>query len=296
MSTAGDSNAISRNYLDSLLIETRYMNSTSPSTSFELFGRTFASPIMTAALSHLDHMGAPGMAKGIAEGARDAGCVMWYGMAPDEEIDMLAGTGVQLIEIIKPYADRDLIFRKIEHARSKGLLAVGIDIDHPFGSDGSPDVCDGYELRAMTTAEMTELCAFAKMPMIAKGVLSLYDADQVLQAGVAGMVLSHHNNRITYAIPPLMLLPDSLPLTAGKCDVFVDCMIQTGMDAYKALALGAKGVCIGRPLMTAFKKDPANGVREYLTHAAGELAKAMAFTGCSDLTKMDPSVIHRAGL
>ena len=65
------------------------------------------------------------------------------------------------------------------------------------------------------------------------------------------------------------------------------------MDAYKALALGATGVCIGRPLMTAIKQDPENGVRDYLLNANNELKKAMAFTGCATLKKMDPTVIHR---
>lgn len=64
------------------------------------------------------------------------------------------------------------------------------------------------------------------------------------------------------------------------------------MDAFKALALGAKGVCIGRPLMAAIKKDPENGVSDYLKKANQELIKAMAFTGTKDLSEMDPTVIR----
>ena len=135
MAQAGNSNTITRNYLDSLLIETRYMNSTNPDTTFTLYGETFASPIMTAALSHLTQI-------------------------------------------------------------------------------------------------------------------------------------------------------------AEDVPVFVDGMIQSGMDAFKAIALGAKGVCIGRPLMAAYTKTKAQGVSEYLKNARDELAKAMAYTGCTDLGKMDPSVIH----
>ena len=65
------------------------------------------------------------------------------------------------------------------------------------------------------------------------------------------------------------------------------------MDAFKAIALGAKGVCIGRPLMSAYTNDRKDGVFDYLTKTRGELAKAMAFTGCTNLNRMDPSVIHR---
>ena len=125
-------------------------------------------------------------------------------------------------------------------------------------------------------------------------MLSLYDADQSLKAGVRGMVVSHHNNRIEYALPPLYLLPEIAKMAGDDVPVFVDCMIQTGMDAFKAIALGAKGVCIGRPLMAAYTRDREDGVFTYLTKARGELAKAMAFTGCTDLSRMDPAVIHRS--
>ena len=292
MAQAGNSNTITRNYLDSLLIETRYMNSTNPDTTFTLYGETFASPIMTAALSHLAQIAEGGMAEGIARGALDAGCVMWYGAAEEEEIQMLADTGVRLIEIIKPYTNRDIIYKKILHAESLGLMAVGIDIDHPFANDGSPDIVDGEELKALTTAELAEIVKSTRLPLITKGVLSLYDADISLQAGVKGMVLSHHNNRIEYAIPPVYLLPEVCKLAGEDVPVFVDGMIQSGMDAFKAIALGAKGVCIGRPLMAAYTKAKAQGVSEYLKNARDELAKAMAYTGCTDLGKMDPGVIH----
>jgi isopentenyl diphosphate isomerase/L-lactate dehydrogenase-like FMN-dependent dehydrogenase len=65
------------------------------------------------------------------------------------------------------------------------------------------------------------------------------------------------------------------------------------MDAFKALALGAKGVCIGRPLMTAIKQGGAEAVRDYLNREKGALGKAMAYTGCTDLEKMDPTVIRK---
>ncbi len=293
MTSAGNSNNITKNYLDSLLIETRYIDSTNPVSDFELYGEKFSSPIMTAALSHLDHFMFPGASESLAKGARDADAVLWYGMAEDDEIDRLAATGARMIEIIKPYSNRDLIFSKIKHAESKKLLAVGIDIDHPFGEDGSPDVVDGYQMTAIRTEELENICRESSLPVIAKGVLSLHDAEKCVKAGISGLLLSHHNNRIEFAIPPLAILPEILEFVDGGVPVFVDDEIRTGMDAFKALALGASGVCIGRPLMTAIKEDPENGVSAYLKKANDELKKAMAYTGCTDLSKMDPSVIHR---
>ena len=291
MSDIGNSNRISREYIDSLRIETRYMDSTNPTLTFELYGERFDSPIMTAALSHLDHFMFPGAGLALAEGAKAADMALWYGMADDAEIEALAATGARMIEIIKPYTDRDKILSRIRHAEKLGLLAVGIDIDHPFADDGSPDVVDGEQMTAVTTAEFAGICAATKLPVIAKGVLSRHDAGRCLAAGVRGLVLSHHNNRIEYAIPPLAILPE-IAAIAGDIPLFVDCEIKTGMDAFKALALGAKGVCIGRPLMTAIKQGGAEAVRDYLNREKGALGKAMAYTGCTDLGKMDPTVIR----
>ena len=262
MSDIGNSNRIAREYLDSLWIETRYMDSDNPILDFELYGTKAATPIMTAALSHLDHFMHPGAAEALAKGAKEAGAILWYGMAEEEEIERLAAYGGPMIEIIKPYADRNILYRKIEHAEKLGLLAVGIDIDHPFADDGSPDHVSGYEMRALRTEALREICRGTDLPVIIKGVLSTRDAERCLGAGAGGLVLS------------------------------VDCEIKTGMDAFKALALGAKGVCIGRPLMTAIKQDGDNGVRDYLVKATSELRKAMAYTGCTTLEKMDPTVIH----
>lgn len=292
MSDIGNSNRIAREYLDSLWIETRYMDSDNPILDFELYGTKAATPIMTAALSHLDHFMHPGAAEALAKGAKEAGAILWYGMAEEEEIERLAAYGGPMIEIIKPYADRNILYRKIEHAEKLGLLAVGIDIDHPFADDGSPDHVSGYEMRALRTEELREICQGTDLPVIIKGVLSTRDAERCLGAGARGLVLSHHNNRIEYAIPPMALLPEIVKMTNGQAPVFVDCEIKTGMDAFKALALGAKGVCIGRPLMTAIKQDGDNGVRDYLVKATSELRKAMAYTGCTTLEKMDPTVIH----
>ena len=289
----GNSNVITREYLDSLLIETRYMNSDNPDRTMTLYGRKFASPIMTAALSHLDHFMFDGATRQYAEGAAKAGAILWLGMADDAEVEMCASTGAAMIEVIKPYTDREQIMKKIRHAQELGLLAVGIDIDHPFGEDGSPEVDDDFEMTALTTEELRQICKSTSLPVIAKGVLSVYDAKEAVEAGVGGLVISHHNNRIEYALPPLAALPVIRREIPKDIPIFVDGDIRTGMDAFKALALGASAVCIGRPLMTAIKNKGADGVAEYLETANAQLGKAMAYTGCYTLDRMDPSVIHR---
>ena len=137
-------------------------------------------------------------------------------------------------------------------------------------------------------------CVLAAGAVLGEGAQAYEDAILGARAevGARGVVLSHHNNRIEYAVPPLAVLPE-IAKTAGGMDLFVDCEIKTGMDAFKALSLGAKGVCIGRPLMTAIKQGGADAVRDYLLRANDELKKAMAYTGCANLSQMDPTIIHR---
>ena len=288
----GNSNVITRQYLDSLLIETRYMNSACADLTMELYGRKFSTPVMTAALSHLDHFMFEGATDAYAQGAAKADVILWLGMADEDEVERCADTGAAMIEIIKPYTDRELICRKIRHAEKLGLLAVGLDIDHPFAPDGSLDVVDDYEMTPLKTEELRDICASTRLPVIVKGVLSTYDANEAVDAGAGGLVVSHHNNRIEYALPPLRALPEIQKNLNKKVPLFVDGEIRTGMDVFKALALGADAVCIGRPLMTAIKNGGADAMASYLAEVNDGLRKAMSYTGCYNLSRMDPSVIH----
>jgi len=128
-SNVGDSNLITREYFDSLLIEMRHIDSVLPSTKLELYGETFETPIMTAALSHLDKCRPNGMVE-MARGALAANAVMWTGMGDEAELEATVSTGARTVKIIKPYADNNDIFRKIEHAEKIGAFAVGMDVDH----------------------------------------------------------------------------------------------------------------------------------------------------------------------
>ena len=86
MADIGNSNRIAREYLDSLRIETRYMDSDNPVLDFELYGTKASTPVMTAALSHLDHFMHEGAADALAKGAKAAGAILWYGRAQEAEI------------------------------------------------------------------------------------------------------------------------------------------------------------------------------------------------------------------
>jgi len=287
------SDVITRAYLDSLLMEVRHLDAVKPSTELMLYGKTFRTPVMTAALSHLHNTWPDGMAA-MALGASQEGAVVWSGMGAKEELESMVATGASVIKIIKPYADRDSIRDKIAHAEEIGCLAVGIDIDHAFDRRHGYDVIEDMPMFPMTTAEIAELVKSTRLPFMIKGVLSRQDARKCLDAGVQGMVISHHNGRLDCAVPPLMILPEILEETQGKVPLFVDCSLESGLDVLKALALGATACSIGRPLMRRLKEKGAEGVREGVEEITRDLAYAMAMTASPDLKHIDRSIVRES--
>lgn len=285
-----DSDKITRDYFDSLLIETRYLDSVIPDTSFELFGHKFSTPVMTAALSHLFNTAPDGM-NVYARGAAESNAVHWMGMGEDAELEAVVATGARTIRIIKPHADNREVLRKIEHAVRCGCMAVGMDIDHSFQANGQYDNVMGLPMKAKSTEELCDFVQAAGVPFVVKGVMSPKDAEKCVKAGAAGIVVSHHHGMTDYSCPPLMVLPDILKVTAGRIPVFVDCGFASGMDVYKALALGASAVSVGRHLMPLLK-DGSHAVSARINSMTAELAGIMARTGVCDLKHFDPSVIH----
>lgn len=291
MQLTSNSDKITRDFFDSLLIETRYLDAVLPTTQMTLFGETFRTPVMTAALSHLNNT-TPGGMTVYARAAALSGAVHWVGMGSDSELEEIVATGARTIKIIKPHADNQLVLHKIEHAVRIGCMAVGMDIDHAFNSEGGYDSVFGLPMKAKTTDELAEFVQAAGVPFIAKGVLSPHDAERCVKAGCAGVVVSHHHGMVQYAVPPLMVLRDIISVTGGSVPVFVDCGIESGMDVYKCLALGAKAVSVGRHLMPLLKEG-AEAVARRIDAMTAELAGVMARTGVSALDKMDSTVIHR---
>lgn len=293
MTNPCDSNAITRAYIDSLLIETRYIGAVLPDTSFTLYGQTFASPIMTSAFSHLDkiYKDAKGGMVEMAKGAFAAQAVMWAGMGDEEEMAAMAATGAKTIKIIKPYADEKLITQQIEEARRHGALAVGMDIDHGFNKSGQYDNVFGHEMRPKSVDDLKRYAQSTDLPFIVKGVLSVRDAEACAEAGVQGIVVSHHHGIIDSAVPPLKVLPEIAGAVGGQLHLFVDCGIETGLDAFKALALGATAVCVGRVIIQDLIREGCAGATGKLNKMKAELTEAMARTGSCDVAHIDSDLI-----
>ncbi len=288
----GDSNQITREYFDSLLIEMRHIDAVLPSTEFELYGETFSTPVMTAALSHLDGCRPNGMAE-MAKGAKATNAVMWTGMGEDSELEAITATGARTIKIIKPHADNDKVYKKIEHAEKNGVFALGMDIDHSFNNKGEYDNVLGLPMTGKTLDEIKAFVKATKLPFIIKGVLSEQDTYKCLEAGVKGIVVSHHHGIMDFAVPPLMILPKISKIVNKSIPIFVDCGVTNGIDVFKALALGATAVSVGRTLMPPLTEEGAAGVEKKIKNITKELAGVMARTAFKTIAEIDSSVIWK---
>lgn len=286
---AGNSQRIARQYLDSLQIEMRVVDAREASTETSFFGAALATPIMVAALSALERIHADGMVA-TARGAAAVGAAMWVGIGRDEELARIVDTGVTTVKIVKPYQDEERIFQKLEQAKARGVCAVGMDVSYSFGMKNgfSP-----MPVAPKTLNDIKSYVAATRLPFILKGVLSEQDALKAVEAGVAGVVVSHQGGTVLeYATPPAKLLPAvSDAVKPNGLKVFADCAIQSGLDAFKCMALGADAVGVGKAVMSGLTVAGAAGVSRVLDAMTAELKRTMSLTGMGGVGDMDPGVL-----
>ncbi|WP_315274610.1 alpha-hydroxy-acid oxidizing protein [Prevotella histicola] len=293
---ADDANVFNRSYLDAIHVEMRVIDAVEPSLKTTIFGEEFASPIMMPAFSHLNKVGKDGRKpmQEYARAAKELNTLNWVGMEPDEEYAEIAAEGARTVRIIKPFADHSIILNQIRFAIEQGTIAVGVDIDHVPGTDGKYDVVDGIPLGPVM---LSDLKAFVKaagtVPFVAKGVLSVQDAVKCKEAGCQAIIVSHHHGRIPFGIAPLMVLPRIKEALKGSgISIFVDCGIDSGYDAYKALALGADAVAVGRGILKPLLQQGSTGVKEKIQKMNEQLSELMMYTCVKDTRSFDASVLY----
>ena len=288
MSDRGDSIKIARDYMDSLLVESRIIGAVRPDSNIRFLGNDFRTPIMTAALSHIDLVG-------MAEGAMAAGAPVSIGMGDNEEMGRVLKTGAKVMKIIKPYKDRDEIFSRLKFAKENGAVAVGMDVEHSVNVEDPDDsIVVGLEMKLPTIDELREYAEYAGLPFFIKGAMSVHDAKAAANIGCAGIILSHHNGLMRYSVPHVMVLPEIRQAVGDNLILIADGGFESGFDAFKALALGADLVTVGKALMEPLKTNGAQGVTDTINKMTGQLQAMMLSTSSPDLKHIDPSVIRRA--
>jgi lactate 2-monooxygenase len=134
------------------------------------------------------------------------------------------------------------------------------------------------------------------LPLVLKGVLHAEDARRAVQAGVDGLIVSNHGGRqVDGAIGALDALPPVRQAVGDELPILFDSGVRTGADIFKALALGADAVCIGRPYVWGLALDGQAGVEHVLRCLLAELDLTVALSGYTEISQLDVSALTRSG-
>ena len=278
---AMSSNTLSDAYRDSITIAYQYIGSNVADPGFELFGRRYDTPVFCGPIGLRGKGPESGMV-GYAKAITEAGSLFWADYHDPEAWGKVLEAGCNALRVIKPLADLDKFAEEIRKDEARGAHGYATDLDHgltPYGEmDGQAEA-----FAPKTVDDLRFLNGVSTLPFYLKGVMSVHDALLAKEAGVAGFVISNHNNRFPCAVPPLKILPEIRKAVGPDVKIFVDGGMNTGYDVFKALALGADGVLCARTMAGAFIKDGEEGLTQRIAEITAELMGAMANTGSKDL-------------
>lgn len=270
-----------------------------PDTSVELFGRSFRFPFFAGPVGAVNmHYGEKydDMAYNniLVKSCSDNGIAAFTGDGVNpavmqgacKAIGEVNGVGVPTV---KPW-NKEIVQEKLALCKEAGSFAVAMDIDAaglPFLKNMTPPA------GSKTTEELAEIVKAAEVPFIVKGVMTVKGALKAKEAGAAGIVVSNHGGRVLDQCPATAeVLADIVDALKGSgMKIIVDGGIRTGVDVFKALAIGADAVIICRPFVPAVFGGAEEGVKLYIEKIGAELADTMAMCGAKDIASITRDMV-----
>jgi len=164
-----------------------------------------------------------------------------------------------------------------------------------LGGGGSPFAAafDALVDPNLTWDDIAWLTSISNLPVLVKGILRADDARRAIDAGAAGVIVSNHGGRQFDTAPAAI---EALQAVAGAIDgraeVIIDGGIRRGSDVLKAIAIGARAVQIGRPIVWGLVVDGENGVSDVLGLLQDELDLAMALAGCRSIEEITADLLR----
>ena len=259
-------------------------------TRVELFGKVFdypffAGPVGAVKLHYGDKYSDQEYNEILLRGSAKSNIAAFTGDGTDYNVMIEATAAIgklngQGIPTVKPW-DMGTIREKMELVKKSGAFAVAMDIDAaglPFLQNLNPPA------GSKSVEELREIVKIAEIPFILKGVMTPKAAQKAIEAGVQGIVVSNHGGRVLDQCPATAeVLPSIVKAVDGQIKVFVDGGIRTGLDVFKALAMGADAVLIARPFVTAVYGGREEAVSAYVDKVGAELKDTMKMCGAFTL-------------
>lgn len=264
-------------------------------TSVELFGKKFeypffAGPVGAVTLHYSDKYNDVTYNDVLVSACAEKGIAAFTGDGTDPNVMIAATKAIKEnngigIPTVKPW-NIDTIKEKLTLVKEANSFAVAMDIDAaglPFLKNMTPPA------GSKSVSELSEIVKEAKVPFIVKGVMTVKGALKAKEAGAYAIVVSNHGGRVLdQCAATAEVLGEIVDAVNGSMKVFVDGGIRSGTDIFKALAMGADGVLICRPFVTAVYGGDKEGVKTYIDKLGAELKDTMAMCGAfsiSDITR-----------
>ncbi|PQQ20448.1 peroxisomal (S)-2-hydroxy-acid oxidase GLO1 isoform X1 [Prunus yedoensis var. nudiflora] len=287
-----------------------------------VLGFNISMPIMIAPTA-MQKMAHPEGEYATARAAAAADTIMTLSSWATSSVEEVASTGpgIRFFQLYV-YKDRSVVTQLVRRAERAGFKAIALTVDTPRLGRREADIKNRFVLppnltlknfedldlgkmdktndsglasyvagqidQSLSWKDVKWLQTITKLPILVKGVITAEDARLAVQYGAAGIVVSNHGARQLDYVPAttLWLWKRSSKLHKGRIPVFLDGGVRRGTDVFKALALGASGVFIGRPVVFSLAADGEAGVRKVLQMLHDEFELTMALSGCRSLKEI----------
>lgn len=246
-----------------------------------------------------------------AQAAGEADTMMVVSCSSTRSLEDVAREAIGPLWFQLYISDRASAEKLIRRAEMAGYLALVVTVDAPYWGRKERAIRSCFDLpphlhKANFTDEYTTrvdvsfnweslawLRSQTSLPIILKGILTAEDALLAVRHRVDGIIVSNHGGRQLDSVSAsIEALPEVVEVAADHCEVYLDGGIRRGTDVLKALALGARAVLVGRPVLWGLAANGAEGVRHVLALLRAELELAMALAGRPTLASIDRSLVQ----
>ena len=268
-------------------------------TGTELFGRQLEIPIITGPIGSIKWQYNPtddvrDFNKGVVDACVKCGIAGSFGdgIQPEvfpDSISYSALHGGVSMPIFNPYSDEEIL-EKIAIANKFNPYAIGLVID----SAGLPHLRQkNINAGTKTVEQLKNIKDACKAPFVIKGIMTAKSALKAAEAGADAIIVSNHGGRVLPDSPATAeVLPEIVDAVQGKLKIIVDGGIRSGIDIFKALALGADAVMICRPILISWYGAGSEGISLYVDKLKNELSDIMYMCGARNIADISRDMIR----
>ncbi|MBF9131533.1 alpha-hydroxy-acid oxidizing protein [Plantactinospora sp. S1510] len=310
--------AANRTALDSVFLVPRMLRDVSTcSTRSTLLGRPVEMPVAAAPVAY-QRLVHPDGELATARATAAAGVPFVAATLSSVPIEQITAAGGRVWFQLYWLRDESATLDLVRRAEDAGCEAIMLTVDVPWMGRRLRDIRNGFALPAhvraanivttsaahertgqgsavaahtsqefspaLTWSALDRLRQHTRLPLVVKGLLAPEDGAQAVQHGVDAIVVSNHGGRqLDGAVASIDALPEIVDAVHGRCEVLLDSGVRSGTDVLRALALGASGVLLGRPLIWGLAVGGEPGATRVLELLRAELRDAMGLAACENV-------------